>query len=146
MSLSGTTISNTNANITYNQLSFISSYSSVGSFKLSVYVNGLPAICGINSTVSCNYQFSSAIAPKIFFATPLNVSGSTNLTINGSNFGVDTTKLTVTIGSDNCLVITATNNAIVCKLASLSVGPQNLLVNLKGNAINKYNYKYSTIY
>jgi hypothetical protein len=54
------------------------------------------------------------------------------MTIIGSNFGNDATKLTVKIGNDNCNIIAATNATIFCRSLSLSVGPQNILVNLKG--------------
>ncbi len=132
MTLGGVSFSNKNANITYNQISFITTFSPIGSSQVSIYVNGIQAICGINSSSLCNYQFSSTIAPTIYSGTPLNVSGPANMTIIGSNFGNDATKLTVKIGNDNCNITAATNSTIVCRLLSLSVGPQNVLVNLKG--------------
>ena len=54
------------------------------------------------------------------------------MTISGSQFGNDKTKLTVTIGNNNCNITAASANSITCSLDSLNVGQQNIIVNLMG--------------
>ena len=130
VSLGGITYSksNTNFNISYSSISLITSSSAVGSNSIAVYVNGVQAICSASS--NCNYQFSSNVAPTILAISPTSVSSSSIMTITGSQFGTDITKLTVTIGNSNCNITAVTVNSITCSLNSLNVGQQGVVVNL----------------
>ena len=128
VSLSGISYSKSNSNISYSNVSLITSSSSVGSNSISIYVNGVLAICSSN----CNYQFSTNVAPTISSISPTSVSSLSIMSITGTQFGTDKTKLTVTIGNNNCNMINATANLITCSLNSLYVGQHSVVVNLKG--------------
>ena len=67
------------------------------------------------------------------------------MTISGSQFGNDKTKLTVTIGNNNCNVTAASANSITCSLESLNVGQQNIIVNLKGKFLKYFTFFTSYI-
>ena len=119
-----------NAVIEYSKISLITNSSSDSIVNLKVNVNGLDSICTVQP--NCLYKFSSTSVPNISKVSPLSVSNSTLITIVGTQFGNDTTKLTVTIGDSYCNIKTVNDTQILCLLDSLRVGNQNIIVNLKG--------------
>jgi hypothetical protein len=132
--LSGISYTRTNANISYNQISLITKLSPVGVNSLSLYVNGIKALC---SSSSCDYEFSSQVAPTLSLISPTSISDAAIVTISGTQFGSDSTKLSVKIGTETCSVTYSTSNSITCSLTGLRVGSQLVIVNLQGvgNAI-----------
>ena len=124
------------AAISYSQISLITSAVNIGlndsfTVNVTVFVNGIEVACNIES--NCSFNFSSDMVPIVTNVTPLNVSSSSVITIDGTQFGNVTKKLIVTIGSSNCNVTMATDSQIQCLLDSLKVGLQPVIVKLIGN-------------
>ena len=128
----GAVFSKSNLIISYGQISFKTSSSSPLTTTISVYVNGVQAIC---TSPNCDFVFSSSIAPTITSVSPTSVSDATIITISGTQFGTDITKLTVNIGSQSCTVLTATGSQITCSISGSNLGSQAVLVNLDGKLI-----------
>ncbi len=118
------------ATITYNQITFKTSSNPAGDFLLSINVNQIESAC--KQAPNCTYEFSSISAPTISAISPTSVSGQTTLTISGSNFGSDISKLNVQIGTESCVVLSASNTQLTCSLAGLSIGLFTANVNLLG--------------
>lgn len=98
--------------------------------NVTVNVNGVEAACLMN--LNCAYQFSPIHVPIVTDVSPKNVSRSTIITLSGTSFGNDTTKLSVKVGSSNCNVTFVNDTKIECLLESLKVGRQPVAINLKG--------------
>lgn len=105
---------------------------------MSVNVNGVSARCS-----NCNYEFSSSIAPKLSSITPTSVSDITTITIQGSQFGTDASKINVKIGSDFCTVTDLNDTQIKCTLNALRLGSQAVVVNLNGTCLILICLKYA---
>ena len=128
----GMVFSKVNSIISFDQISFKTSSSSSMTTTIKVYVNGVQAIC---TSPNCDFTFSSQIAPTITSISPTSVSDATTLTLSGTQFGTDITKLTVNIGSQSCTVLTATGSQITCSISGLNLGSQAIFVNLDGKLI-----------
>ena len=128
----GMVFSKVNSIISFDQISFKTSSSSSMTTTIKVYVNGVQAIC---TSPNCDFTFSSQIAPTITSISPTRVSDATTLTLSGTQFGTDITKLTVNIGSQSCTVLTATGSQITCSISGLNLGSQAIFVNLDGKLI-----------
>ena len=124
-----------NANVTYNQIKFITQSAPSATGLLSITVNGVSSSC--KASPNCNYAYTTAGVPTLSQVSPLLVSDSTNITIVGSGFGVVQNQIRVTIGGQSCSVLSLTNTNILCNLPNLDIGAQNVVVNLQGigNAI-----------
>ena len=83
----------------------------------------------------CNYKFSSKIAPTIFSVLPTIVSGDEIITIYGEQFGYSAAKLSVTIGSQTCAIVSVNDTTVICTLSGLNIGIQNINVYLEGTLI-----------
>lgn len=119
----------TNANITYTAINLETITNQAGTYELSVFVNGEQAAC-INS---CNYTFESAYTPKLTSVSPNSLSDSNTLiTITGENYGNDSSRVHVTIGGENCQVVTAEQTSITCTLNRLALGNQPVVVRVDG--------------
>lgn len=128
-----------NSIISYDQISFKTSSSSSLTTIIKVYVNGVQAVC---TSPNCDFTFSSQIAPTIASVSPTSVSDAATITLSGTQFGTDPTKLTVNIGSQSCTVLTATGSQITCSIPGLNLGSQSVSVNLDGKLILlKWNLK-----
>ena len=135
----GMVFSKVNSIISFDQISFKTSSSSSMTTTIKVYVNGVQAIC---TSPNCDFTFSSQIAPTITSISPTSVSDATTLTLSGTQFGTDITKLTVNIGSQSCTVLTATGSQITCSISGLNLGSQAIFVNLDGKLIvSKWNFQ-----
>ena len=128
----GMVFSKVNSIISFDQISFKTSSSTSMTTTIKVYVNGVQAIC---TSPNCDFTFSSQIAPTITSISPTSVSDATTLTLSGTQFGTDITKLTVNIGSQSCTVLTATGSQITCSISGLNLGSQAIFVNLDGKLI-----------
>ena len=101
-----------------------------GAYEVSVYVNGLQAVC-INN--NCNYNYATSITPKISSVSPNSLSDTnTLLTINGQNFNTDASKVKVNVGAENCQVLTSSKTKITCTLNRLALGDQQVVIIVDG--------------
>jgi hypothetical protein len=64
--------------------------------------------------------------------SPLSISNSSIITLNGTNFGNDSSIVNVTIGKELCQVISINNSQIECFLEALQVGINVLQVYFEG--------------
>ena len=138
LQLSGITYSTANANISYNQITLQTRSAPSSVANIVVYVNGVQATC--SATPNCAFTFSSSIAPSIISASPLSVSDAATITITGTQFGTDITKLMVTIGTQVCSVQTVTNTQLTCNVPGLNLGAQLVSINLAGNYFLKFKF------
>uniref|UniRef100_UPI00398F2CC2 PKHD1 like 1, tandem duplicate 1 n=1 Tax=Pristiophorus japonicus TaxID=55135 RepID=UPI00398F2CC2 len=91
---------------------------SVGVYNISVIANG------ISSTVPFFFTYIDVKIPVISQITPTisSVTGGSNLTIYGSDFGNRSEDSFVFIGSSECLILGWSTNSITCRLPSLPPG------------------------
>ena len=113
---------------TFNQIKFKTPEMSDELFDIYVY----SITTSVLSLNKLQFNYSSAITPIIDSVDPLEVSSSSLITINGSNFGNDSTNVNVKIGSEVCLIETVNDLQIMCQLKGLNLGPQDILVNING--------------
>ncbi|KAK3107254.1 hypothetical protein FSP39_010348 [Pinctada imbricata] len=89
--------------------------------------NNLMAKCSDPSTYSCTIGYSSLYTPMVTAVSPASVSGtSSSLTITGSNFGTDASKVTVSVGAESCSVTSVIATQIECSVGAVPVGIQNV--------------------
>jgi hypothetical protein len=78
---------------------------------------------------NCTFTTSSSYTPTITAVSPNTVSDSnTEITIDGQNFGIDSSNITVRIGDQNCLVSSVLDTQLNCTINGLSVGDQPVVV------------------
>ena len=99
-------------------------------YEIKVYSNGQKAVCSVAN--GCKFTFSSIITPNINSISPTTVSGSTLITITGTNFVNDMSLVNVVIGNQQCVAASATTTQITCQLNGLNFGSQNVLLNING--------------
>lgn len=125
-----------NTNITFSSIVInTASLSNFGiskdsNYEIKVYSNGQKAVCSVAN--SCNFTFSSSITPNIISISPTTASGSTLMTISGTNFVNDMSLVKVVIGNQQCPAASATTTQITCQLNGLNLGSQNVLLNING--------------
>ena len=114
--------------VTYTEIICITSaVSAPGTYPVSLKVNN--AVVGCPS--GCNFNYNEAISPNVDGVSPTIVSGSsTAITITGTQFTTDTSKVTVTIGGVACAVSSASATEIVCSVGYVPVGDAALVVNI----------------
>lgn len=88
------------------------------------------AVCSSTSSSLCSYQYKSDQTPTVTGVSPDTISGSTTLTVSGTNFGTDTSAISVTIGGEVCSVSAATDTSLTCTVPSAPVGDQSVNVNV----------------
>lgn len=122
--------------VTYNTITFVTRPTSANTIPLDVYVNTINAQCNVSP--ACQFQFDSSIAPTLSAVSPTSVNSATTITLTGTNFGSDSTKLSVKIGKQTCAVTAASGTSATCTLAGLEVGAQSIQVNVigVGNALD----------
>ena len=92
-------------------------------------VNGVDAVCNTN----CNFTFDSTLTPSVSSISPTSLTTpNTVFTISGNSFGTDMSKVHVTIGQVTCQVTSVVDTSIVCTLANLNLGIQNVNVLIDG--------------
>jgi len=122
-------ILNSNAQITYNNITFTTLEDQPGTYQIQTSVNGVVAICETN----CNFTFSSAFTPTVSSISPTSLTTpNTSFTISGTSFGTDMSKVQVTIGQVACEVISTIDTAIICTLPNLNLGSQSVNVLIDG--------------
>ncbi len=126
--IGGMVYTKSNANISYSKISLVTESSSVGIYAITIFVNGVSAVCSTN----CSFEFSSVLAPTVSSVFPTNFSAATMITINGNKFGDDMSIINVTIGQSNCIVNYISAQNITCYLSNLNVGKQYINVYLNG--------------
>lgn len=82
---------------------------------------------------NCTYIFSALITPIIDSVLPSAINDSSLVTLTGNNYGNDIAKLNITIGSQNCRLISVSNTNIMCQLDGLNIGTQNIKLTINGN-------------
>lgn len=104
-----------------------------------------------NSTISYStnsfvYEFDASIGPKIDSVTPTIASNGT-LTISGSGFGTDPSKVSVKIGSKSCSVKTLNDGQLTCELIASSAGVFPVVVNINniGNSNSDQVFTYNLV-
>ncbi len=109
------------AKISYDTIIFKTWAASEGDYLIKVIVNNQDSVCNTN----CTFTISSNYTPIINTILPNTVNDSnTEIVINGLNFGNDTSKIRVDIGSQNCLLNYADDSIIRCILNGLDIGDQ----------------------
>jgi len=127
---SSTFQANSNANIAFTSIDFETLANQDGTYETTVYVNGFQASCVNNN---CGYAFTSAATPKLTSVSPNTLSDSNTLiTITGDNFGSDSSKVQVSVGSEDCVVASTSQTSITCTLNKLALGNQLVLVTIDG--------------
>ena len=129
-----------NAQISYDKIT-LKTLADNGNRTVYVFIDEIN-ICDEN----CYFEFSSAKAPIISSVSPMSITDSTEIIINGKNFVNDLSLINVTIGSQKCLVSVASDTQIKCNLDGLDLGQQILYLNIEcnffflvGNRLNKFN-------
>lgn len=122
-------VKNSNAQITYNNITFTTQQDQAGTYQMKTSVNGVDAVCNTN----CNFTFDSTLTPSVSSISPTSLTTpNTVFTISGNSFGTDMSKVNVTIGQGACQVTSVTDTEIVCTLANLNLGSQSVAVLIDG--------------
>lgn len=116
------------ATVSYNSIVLTTnSQTSDSSNEVSVYSNNVKAVC-VNT---CNYQYDSTTStPTVDSISPTSVTGSTLITLTGSNYGTVANDVQVNIGTQSCIVQSVTNTLLTCQLVGLNLDAQKLNVNV----------------
>lgn len=122
-------VKNSNAQITYNNITFTTQQDQAGTYQMKTSVNGVDAVCNTN----CNFTFDSTLTPSVSSISPTSLTTpNTVFTISGNSFGTDMSKVHVTIGQGACQVTSVIDTEIVCTLANLNLGSQSVAVLVDG--------------
>ena len=116
-----------NETMTYDSLSVVT-LPNEGSFYVSLSLNDIPVMWRTDSS----YRFSAESTPIVNSVSPASVNGPTELTLDGSGFGVTDYLLSVKVGNQTCQVTSVNDTQIVCQLDGLEVGEQSVMVNVNG--------------
>lgn len=119
-----------NTQITFNKITIKTRPLENGTYDVKVFDR--PSTDPMKSLSDLYYTFSTAITPVLNSSSPSSVNESSIVTLNGNNFGNDTTKLVITIGTQQCEPLTANDTEITCQLNGLNLGVQNVLLNIIG--------------
>nr|DBA24045.1 TPA: hypothetical protein GDO54_011748 [Pyxicephalus adspersus] len=98
-------------------------------------INGNNAVWINNS-----FTYTTELTPTIYDVTPRRggTAGGTRLTITGSQFGNDASRITVTIAQSPCNIQTANSTQIVCITTAHSPSQKaNVRVNIQGQGVAK---------
>jgi len=128
--LSQYSILNANAQIANTNITLTTQKDQSGSFEIRAFVNGVAAVCSTN----CNFTFDPTLTPSVTSVSPTSLATpNTVFTISGTSFGTDMSKVHVTIGQVTCQVTSVVDTSIVCTLANLNLGSQNVNVQIDGS-------------
>lgn len=126
------------AQITYNSIDLTTLADQAGSNEILVYVNSLKSSC---ETTNCNFTFTSDVTPTVSSIQPTSLTTlNSQFTISGSNFGSDSSKVHVKIGSVDCILVSLVDTSIVCTLAALDLGSQSVDILVDGNFGFKFHF------
>ena len=92
---------------------------------------------------SLSFTYDTAVSPTVISVSPNSgVSGS--ITITGTNFGSDQSKVSVKVGTKSCVVSSASATSIQCTLSEGSAGIFPVVVSLSdvGNSNSDIKYTY----
>ncbi|XP_076825620.1 fibrocystin-L-like isoform X2 [Clavelina lepadiformis] len=103
--------------------------------NISVTVDVSDAQCAAG--VDCSFEFADSATPVVTGHTTNEDFSALSLTLNGTNFGMDTSAVTVTLSSGmimtSCTITSVTDTQIECDLVSrLPVGANKISVSISG--------------
>ncbi|XP_062574409.1 fibrocystin-L-like [Saccostrea cucullata] len=79
-----------------------------------------------------NFNYSNQASPNISYISPTNGSAGTEVTLTGVNFDSQMEKITVSIGSNECSVISSSETEIKCTAGPSLVGMFPVMVHVQG--------------
>ena len=115
--------------VSYNTIKFRTKQNAVGNFEIRVAWDSVKAIAD-RSRTNATFRYSTMI--NVNSVSPLSISKSSIITLNGNNFGNDSSIVNVTIGEERCQVISINNTQMECFLEALQVGLNELQVYFEG--------------
>lgn len=75
-----------------------------------------------------SFEYTNAATPTVTSINPSTGVAGNDITITGTGFDTDKTKLAVTIGGKNCVIATSTETEIICTTDSTLPGGSHLVV------------------
>ncbi len=92
---------------------------------------------------SVTFTYETSSSPSVTSISPSSGSGG-QLTIAGSNFGTEANSVTVKVSQTNCVVVSVSDNQVICELESGSAGSHPVTVNVAqiGDSNMNIQYKY----
>jgi hypothetical protein len=121
-----------NTMVTFNTITINTIPLAEGTYDVKVFNRPSTVPMEFLASAASNFTFSEAITPVLNSASPSNVFHSSIVTLDGNNFGTDTSALRVTIGTQQCEPLTVNNTEITCQLTGLNLGDQTVLLNVIG--------------
>lgn len=118
-----------NTQITFNSIVIYTSPMLNGVYDIKVNTDGVQPVC-LAST--CKFTFSDAITPIIQSVSPTTISGSGTVTLSGTHFGNDLSKISINVGKQFCVAASVSDTQITCQLAGLNLGSQSVTLNVLG--------------
>ncbi|KAI8520672.1 Fibrocystin-L [Branchiostoma belcheri] len=106
-----------------------------GQVTVSQSINGVTM--QVACTSNCGYTYAVSATPTVTAVEPTQVSGAVNeLRINGTLFGTEASNVTISVGSEECVITHIEDDFILCDLAAVQVGNNafELHIDGKGNA------------
>jgi hypothetical protein len=117
--------------ISYNSIIFDSLPDQEGDYNISLWVNDQMALC---DEEECIYSFLSSHTPALYSLSQNYVNQSnTVLTINGSNFGTNSSAVSIKIGKQICAILNVENTTVSCKIDGLEIGQQSISLRVLSN-------------
>ncbi|XP_053372927.1 fibrocystin-L-like [Mercenaria mercenaria] len=106
--------------------------SSTGSAPIAVRIDGVSAVC--DSNIQCNFNYNASITPTVSSVTPTAVSAKTSLTFTGEELGTDSSKLSVTVGGENCygINIVTDETSVSCYVDAIPAGKNAVKLTVSG--------------
>lgn len=98
--------------------------------QVDVVVNGIPSSC---RSKNCTFHFDPTLTSVINSVSPLEGQGGIVMTIMGSGFSEDMTKVSVAIGSKECELQSASVNTITCLTPRHIAGSYEVVVTIKSS-------------
>ena len=107
-----------------------------GTEEVRVNVYTSKAVC----KGQCEYSYEDSMTPKVDEVTPKSISLPENtVTLTGSGFGSDISKINVKVGTETCTPKTVSGGKITCSVGNIPVGNNAIHVTVvgKGRASTK---------
>lgn len=82
------------------------------------------------------FSYTVANTPEITSISPTSVENGQTIYINGNGFLTPASKNTVTVGSVDCPVVTATSTGIQCTAPAVPLGTHNVVVHVDGKGLS----------
>lgn len=95
--------------------------------EIQVFVNNLKAVCD-----DCSFEYAKSITPLIEAIHPIEVNGSTLMTLTGTFHETDSVKFNVMIGQQHCVSPTVASTTLTCRIDGLELGMNQVSLNIEG--------------